>query len=98
MISLPELQIHHDPNAGRFEAQVAGGRAECIYRLQGSLMNIVYTEVPRQVEGQGVAGALVEAALAHARAKGWQVRPSCGYVRAYMRRNPANQDLLEPAR
>jgi predicted GNAT family acetyltransferase len=95
MIGLPDLQIHHDPAAGRFEAQVAGGRAECVYRLQGNLMNIVYTEVPRQVEGQGVAGAMVQAALAHARAMGWQVRASCGYVRAYMRRNPDTHDLLE---
>jgi predicted GNAT family acetyltransferase len=37
----------------------------------------------------------VQAALAHARAQGWRVRPSCSYVRSYMRRHPETQDLLE---
>ena len=95
MTSLPQLEIHHDAHAGRFEAQVAGGRAECVYRLQGSLMNIVHTEVPAVAEGRGIAAALVQAALAHARAVGWRVRPSCSYVRTYMRRHPETQDLLE---
>jgi predicted GNAT family acetyltransferase len=89
------LDIHHDDSAQRFEARVAGGTAECVYRLAGDLMNIVHTEVPPASEGHGVAAALVQAALNHARAQGWRVRPSCSYVRVYMRRHPATQDLLE---
>jgi predicted GNAT family acetyltransferase len=89
------LDIHHDATAGSFEAQVDGGTAECVYRLHGGLMNIVHTEVPPQSEGRGIAAALVQAALAHARAMGWRVRPSCSYVRSYMRRHPETQDLLE---
>jgi len=89
------LQIHHDATASRFEAQVDGGTAECVYRLGPGLMNIVHTEVPPQAEGRGIAAALVQAALAHARAMGWRVRPSCSYVRSWMRRHPETQDLLE---
>ena len=40
------------------------------------------------------AAALVQAALAYARAQGLRVRPSCSYVRSYMRRHPETQDLL----
>lgn len=89
------LDIHHDAQAMRFHAKVPGGEAECVYRLAGSLMNIVHTEVPPQAEGQGFAAALVRAALAHARAAGWRVRPSCSYVGSWMRRHPDTQDLLE---
>lgn len=89
------LDIHHDDSAQRFEARVAGGTAECVYRLAGDLMNIVHTEVPPASEGHGVAAALVQAALDHARAQGWRVRPSCSYVRIYMRRHPETRDLLE---
>ena len=64
-------------------------------RQAGGVMNIVHTEVPTQAEGRGVAAALVRAALAHARAEGLRVRPSCSYVRVYMRRHPDTQDLLE---
>ena len=87
--------IRHDAAAGRFEAAVDGGIAECVYRLQGSVMNIVHTEVPPRAEGRGIAAALVQAALAQARAMGWRVRPSCSYVRSYMRRHAETQDLLE---
>lgn len=89
------IDIQHDATALCFHANVDGGEAECIYRLTGSLMNIVHTEVPPQAEGQGIAAALVRTALAHARMQGWRVRPSCSYVASYMRRHPDTQDLLE---
>jgi predicted GNAT family acetyltransferase len=89
------LDIRHDPAASCFEAQVDGGTAVCAYRLGGGLMDIVHTEVPPRSEGRGIAAVLVQAALDHARAQGWRVRPSCSYVRSYMRRHPETQDLLE---
>lgn len=88
------LEIRHDPQAQRFTAAVGGGAAECVYRLHGTRMDIVHTEVPWQAEGHGIAGALVQAALDHARAQGWRVRPVCSYVAAYIRRHPDTQDLL----
>ena len=88
------LEITHQPADKRFVAQVDGGEAECVYRLQGDVMDIVHTEVPPASEGHGVAAAMVRAALAHARAQGLRVRPSCSYVRSYMRRHADTQDLL----
>lgn len=93
------IHIHHDSARSSFEASVEGGLAECAYRLGPGpgpgVMNIVHTEVPPQAEGRGIAAALVDAALAHARVQGLRVRPSCSYVRSYMRRHPETQDLLE---
>ena len=89
------LDIHHDAQARRFHAAVDADQAECVYRLAGGLMNIVHTEVPPQAEGRGIAAALVRAALDHARAQGWRVRPSCSYVASYMRRHPKTHELLE---
>ena len=94
---MPELTVTHDRAAQRFEAAVGGGRCVADYRLVGDVMHIVHTEVPGalQGQGQGLAAALVQGVLAQARALGWRVRPVCGYVRAYMRRHPDTQDLLE---
>jgi uncharacterized protein len=89
------LPIRHNAAAQRFEAEVSGGLAECVYRLGGGVMNIVHSEVPPQAEGRGIAAALVRAALAHAREHGLRVRASCSYVRAYIRRHPETHDLLE---
>ena len=86
--------IEHDPQAGRFHALVHGHACECVYRLRDGVMAITHTEVAPELEGQGLAGELVRAALAYARANGLKVRPLCSYVQAYMRRHPETQDLL----
>lgn len=74
---------------------VDGQRCELHYRLLAGVMHTQHTGVPAALEGRGLAAALVQAALAHARSRGWQVRPVCSYVRAYMQRHPETQDLLE---
>jgi predicted GNAT family acetyltransferase len=89
------IPIHHDARAQRFEAEVEGDAAECAYRLADGVMTLHHTEVPPRAEGRGIAAQLVRAALAHARAEGLKVRPSCSYVRTYMRRHPDTHDLLE---
>lgn len=89
------IAISHRPEAGCFEAVVDGLRSECAYRLSPGLVTLFHTEVPRALQGRGVAAALVAAALDWARAQGLKVRPSCSYVALYMRRHPETQDLLE---
>ena len=93
---MTEPTVHHNAAAARFEAQVDGGLADCSYRLRGGVRDIVHTGVPPRSEGRGIAAVLVRTTLAHARAQGLKVRPSCSYVAAYMRRHPDTLDLLEP--
>jgi predicted GNAT family acetyltransferase len=92
-----DLVVRHNAAASAFEAAVDGGTAACVYRLGQGVMHIVHTEVPPRAEGRGIAATLVHAALMYARRQGLRVRPSCSYVRAYMRRHPDTLDLLEPS-
>jgi uncharacterized protein len=64
--------------------------------MDGNVMRMVHTEVPQAQEGKGVAGTLVRAALAHAKAHDLKVAPQCSYVRSYMQRHPETQALLAP--
>lgn len=89
------VAVHHRPEADCFEAVVDGLRSECAYRLSPGLVTLFHTEVPRALQGRGVAAALVAAALDWARVQGLKVRPSCSYVALYIRRHPETQDLLE---
>lgn len=89
------LDISHRPEATRFEATIDHHLAVCSYRRSGDVLVLHHTEVPVALQGRGLAGELVAAALAWARASGLQVRPTCSYVAAYMRRHPETQDLLE---
>ena len=88
------LSVEHNPSARRFEVVVDGQTCVLEYRLADQVMTITHTGVPEPVGGRGIAAELVAAALAHARANGWKVRPICSYVQAYMRRHPETLDLL----
>jgi hypothetical protein len=88
------IAVTHNPQASRFEATVDGLPCVCQYRMLGRTMMFTHTGVPTALRGRGIAARLVEAALAHARAHGFKVRPDCSYVEAYMQRHPDTQDLL----
>ncbi len=90
--TLPE--IRHNVAARRFETTVDDLLARADYQLAGGVMRLYHTEVPQALEGRGIAGALVKAALAHARTNELKVEPACGYVRAWMKRHRETHDLL----
>ena len=86
-------QIRHNEAAQRFETTINGKLSHADYRLRDGVMHMVHTEVPVLQEGRGIAATLVRAALEHARAQGYKVRPACSYVRAFMARHREFDDL-----
>ena len=90
----PVINLRYDAAASRFEATVEGLVCFANYELAGNVMRISHTEVPPALEGRGIGSAFVRSVLAHAEAHGLKVEPSCGFVRAYMRRHPDTQRLL----
>lgn len=101
-------EVLHNAAASRFEIALPEGLVRCDYRLLGAenadpanagppVMALVHTEVPPALEGRGLASRVVQAAVDHARAAGWRVRPRCSYVVSWLRRHPEAQALLEGA-
>ena len=86
--------VTHDPNTGRFEIHTEDGTALLTYLRDGDEIDMMHTEVPESLEGQGYGAALAEAALGYARQEGKKVRPSCPFVAAYIERHPAYADLV----
>lgn len=89
--------IQHDEHARRLHTVVDGQFCVLIYRLggpAGTVMTIDHTGVPAPVEGLGIAAALVEAAFALARQRGWKVDPACSYAAVWAERHPDVADLL----
>ena len=83
----------HRPEQHRFEAMVDGHAGRLDYAVRGDVMTLLHTEVDPALEGKGVAGALVQAALDHARANGLKVEPRCEYAASYMQRHPESMSL-----
>jgi uncharacterized protein len=88
------MDIAHNMTAARFECYVDGLLCRADYRMQGTVMQLLHTEVPPALEGRGIAAALVKAAFEFAAAKQLRVQPRCSYVRAYARRHPEVQALV----
>jgi predicted GNAT family acetyltransferase len=92
------LAIQHNPAALRFEVIIDGMLCRTDYRMHGDTMMLVHSEVPRQLEGRGIASALVRAAFQHAADKGMDVLPVCSFVRAWVQRHPEVGPLLADSR
>lgn len=88
-------EIRHNEQQSQFETVVDGHTGYAAYDLEGS-DRIVFTHtiVPTEIEGRGVASAIVKHALDHARAKNLKVVPQCAYVAAYIKRHPEYEELL----
>lgn len=82
------MQVVHDAQASRFESAVDGQVGVLEYQMHQSAREVVFTHthVPPALRGQGIAAALVGAALAWARSEGLHVVPACSYVRSHMNR------------
>ncbi|HLA64428.1 MAG TPA: GNAT family N-acetyltransferase [Rhodothermales bacterium] len=87
--------IRHEPDHGRFVADVEGGQAQLYYeRPTEGLVVFTHTEVPEEAEGGGVGSALAVAGLTWARDEGAQIFPLCPFVAAYVRRHAEWQPLV----
>ncbi len=86
--------IQHVPAIRRFVTEVDGHAGYVEYERHGGTMVITHTIVPPAIGGRGIAAALVQAAVEHARGAGLKVDPRCSYADAWMRRHPQYQDLL----
>jgi predicted GNAT family acetyltransferase len=87
---------HHDAgNSGEYHAKVEG--SDSIGRLtwvkRGTVRVADHTLVPPELGSRGIAGKLVEALIADARAQGFTIDPQCSYIAAAFKKHPEWADL-----
>jgi uncharacterized protein len=81
-------QVTDNPAKSRFEFAADGRLAELLYRRNGRRLVLMHTEVPAELEGHGIGGRLVVAAVGHAAEEGMTVVPSCPFARSWLERHP----------
>jgi predicted GNAT family acetyltransferase len=93
-----DVVVTNNEDEHRYEARIGdelAGVAE--YTLAPGLVTFTHPEVQDAFEGRGVGSALARTALDEVRAAGERaVRPLCPFIRAWIERHPAYQDLVAP--
>ena len=89
MVCVSDAQaVTDNPAESRFELSADGHLAELLYRRNGKRLVLIHTEVPVELEGRGIAGALVAAAVDRAAREGMTVVPLCPFARGWLERHP----------
>jgi predicted GNAT family acetyltransferase len=89
------VTVTDNPDRRRFELVVDGHLAELTYRFDGDRMVLVHTGVPGELEGKGIGGQLVRAAVEHAAERGIILVPRCPFARGWLEKHP---DVADGAR
>ncbi len=79
---------------GRFELERDGRVAYLEYALGAGALQLIHTEVPEALRGQGVASELAKSALDWAREHKVKVDVICESVAAYLKKHREYSDLV----
>ena len=72
----------------QYEFHVDGFIAKIEYITSGKKIYLTHTEVPGELEGQGIASALVRMALEDVQHMGLKIVPLCPFIDKYVKRHP----------
>jgi predicted GNAT family acetyltransferase len=78
----------------QFELVVEGHLATAHYEINRNVVTFVHTEVPPELGGKGVGSKLVQGALDQVKADGMKVVAECPFVKGWIGKHPAYQDML----
>ncbi|HKK74382.1 MAG TPA: GNAT family N-acetyltransferase [Saprospiraceae bacterium] len=94
--SSDQIEVKHHPEAKRFEVSIEDYLAKAEYILTKQRIIFTHTEVPNDLEGNGIGAALAKTGLQYARDNKLEVMPLCPFFASYIRRHPEYKDLLAP--
>lgn len=90
-----EIDLIDNKESKSFELWIERKRSFIDYRLKNDSIYLIHTEVPPELEGKGIASALVGKALTLIEESGLRMVPSCSYVQVYLKRHPEWYRLVD---
>ncbi len=90
-----DIDIKHDPKGQRFFAELDGKEANLQYsQADEKTLDYESTFVPVEYRQQGIGERIVIEALGFARDNGYQVIPSCPFVRRVLEEHSEYDDVI----
>ncbi|MGB9120220.1 MAG: GNAT family N-acetyltransferase [Candidatus Angelobacter sp.] len=80
--------------SGRIEIERQGHVAYLEYTLAGKILQLIHSEVPQALRGQGLGAELAHSAFEWAREQGLKVDVICPSVAEYLAKHPEYADLV----
>lgn len=87
--------VENNTEQNRYEIVRDEGVAVLEYRRRGDRLVLVHTGVPKELEGHGIGGKLVAAAVEDARRGELTVVPLCPYARTWIEKHPNAVDGVD---
>lgn len=90
-----KYQIQHNIAECRFEVIINNLISMVEYTIEtNGDIKVTHTEVPPELENQGIAAAITEELLELVKENRVKVKPICPYTRMYIKRHPEYQYLV----
>ncbi len=88
--------IIHDKEKSRFTLDLGNGdEAYISYTTSDGVMNLVHSEVPFRLRGQGVGKELVEKTFEHIHTHGEKAVAICSYIRVIAERSEKWRNIIQ---
>jgi predicted GNAT family acetyltransferase len=88
------MTIIDNKEGKRFEHHLDGDIAFINYILAKGKIFLTHTEVPKDLEGKGIASGLVKSVLQEVKDRDLILVPMCPFVAAYIKRHPEGKELV----
>ncbi|PKA82273.1 hypothetical protein ATE92_0400 [Ulvibacter sp. MAR_2010_11] len=89
-----DVSISENKDKKRFETKVEGKTAFIEYIRAQESVYLTHTEVPKELEGKGIASSMVKQVLIQIKEEGNKLVPLCPFVAAYVKRHPEWKEIL----
>ncbi|HUB37371.1 MAG TPA: GNAT family N-acetyltransferase [Streptosporangiaceae bacterium] len=89
---MSDVAVTDNQGGSQLETRTDGQLAELRYRTRAGRLILVHTEVPAALEGRGLGGELVRAAIRKARAESMTLVPLCPFARSWLERHRDEAD------
>ncbi len=88
------LTIKDNEARKRFETERDGKIAFIDYVIHGETYDLTRTEVPEEIQDQGIGTQLVKRTLDIIKEKRQSVTPTCPFIASFIEENPEYQSLV----
>ena len=89
-----DILVSNNPVQRQFEVHSEGEMAVLQYRFHENLIWLLHTEVPKKLEGKGIASALAHYGLEWAKENNIKVKVLCPFVAIYLKRHTEYNVLI----